>query len=553
MSNRRILSLWFPRMGAERLLRRARGHLEAPLAVVADDHNMQVLSSVSATAAGAGLKPGMALRDASAIAPDLITRPRDEPAEAMFLAGLRRWAGKFSPWVAEAPPDGLVIDLTGCAHLFGGEAALMTQAATDCADLGLSVQAGIADTLGAAWALARFASGSLPGRSGDAIDQEAPATRARAAKRKHWTRGGAAPPPRAQGQLPGRIAPPGQTRAAISGLPVTALRLSDAAIAGLSRLGVRRIDDLAGLPRAATARRFGADVVARLDQALGNLPEPVSPARAPDHFAVRLSLPDPIGLEADILAGIDRLLEPLCDRLRARGRGARRVRLQAMRVDAASAVIEVGLARPTANPDRIRPLLALKLGEIDAGYGIDVLRLSVPVSEPVHPVQHAGHAEAAARGRAVMTAQARGVDIDDLIGRLGARIGLEAITRAHPADSHIPEKTATIMGAAWSEPATDWPEPPTARPLILWPPEPVMAPDDPMPPVEFRWRRMAHKLAEARGPERIAPEWWLDDPNWRSGLRDYWQVVTESGDRLWLYYAHGGTMSGGWFAQGRFA
>ena len=133
----------------------------------------------------------------------------------------------------------------------------MTQAATDCADLGLSVQAGIADTLGAAWALARFASGSLPGRSGDAIDQEAPATRARAAKRKHWTRGGAAPPPRAQGQLPGRIAPPGQTRAAISGLPVTALRLSDAAIAGLSRLGVRRIDDLAGLPRAATARRFG--------------------------------------------------------------------------------------------------------------------------------------------------------------------------------------------------------------------------------------------------------------------------------------------------------
>ena len=94
------------------------------------------------------------------------------------------------------------------------------------------------------------------------------------------------------------------------------------------------------------------------------------------------------------------------------------------------------------------------------------------------------------------------------------------------------------MGAAWSEPATDWPEPPTARALILWPPEPVMAPDDPMPPVEFRWRRMAHKLAEARGPERIAPEWWLDDPNWRSGLRDYWQVVTESGDRLWLYYAH---------------
>ena len=553
MSNRRILSLWFPRLGAERLLRQDRGRLEAPLAVVADDHNMQVLSSVSQAAAKAGLKPGMALRDASAIAPDLITRPRDEPAEAMFLAGLRRWAGKYSPWVAEAPPDGLVIDLTGCAHLFGGEAALMEQAAADCIDLGLSVQAGIADTLGAAWAIARFSTGATPDRTGDAIDQEAYATRARAGKRRHWTRGGSAPAPRAQGAMPGRIAPPGQTRTAIAGLPITALRLEPAAIAGLARLGVRQIGDLAGLPRAATTRRFGADVVMRLDQALGILPEPVAPARPPDHFAVRLSLPDPIGLEADILAGIDRLLEPLCDQLRDRGRGARRIRLQAMRVDAASVGVEVGLARPSANPDRIRPLLALKLGEIDAGFGIDVLRLTAPVTEPVHAVQHAGHAEAAARGSAVMAAQAEGTGVDDLIGRLGARIGLDAITRRHPADSHAPEKNATIMGAAWSDPAPEWPAPPAARPLMLWPPEPVMAPDDPMPPVEFRWRRATHKLAEARGPERIAPEWWLDDPNWRSGLRDYWQVVTQGGDRLWFYYAHGGTMSGGWFAQGRFA
>jgi protein ImuB len=553
MPNRRILSLWFPRLGAERLLRQARGRIDVPLAVVADDHNMQVLSSVSEAAARAGLKPGLPLRDATALCPELITRPRDLHAEALFLSGLRRWAGKFSPWVAEQAPDGLVIDLTGCAHLFGGEEAVMTQAATDCTDLGLSVQAGIADTLGAAWALARFSGGTVSDRSGDAIDQEAYATRARASKRRHWTRGGAAPAPQAQGPLPGRIAAPGQTRGAIAGLPITALRLTDAAIAGLARLGVRQIGDLAGLPRAATTRRFGADVVLRLDQALGVQPEPVSPARAPDRFSVRLSLPDPIGLEADILAGIDRLLEPLCDRLRARGRGARRVRLQAMRVDAASEVIEVGLARPSATPDRIRPLLALKVSEIDAGYGIDVLRLSAPVTEPVHARQHAGHAEAAAQGRAVMTAQAQGTGVDDLIGRLGARIGLDAITRVHPADSHIPEKTATVMGAAWSETAEDWPEPPATRPLLIWPPEPVMAHDDPMPPVEFRWRRQTHKLAEARGPERIAPEWWLDAPNWRAGLRDYWQVVTEGGDRLWLYYAHGGAMSSGWFAQGGFA
>lgn len=550
MSNRRILSLWFPRLGAERVIRLSRGTILGPLAIVAEQSNAQVITSVSDLAAKEGLNPGMALRDATAMCPSLLTRTQDKPAEALFLTSLRRWAGKFSPWVAEETPDGLVIDLTGCAHLFGGEETLLRQAVTDCEDLGLTVQGGIADTVGAAWALARFSRGAAPGRSGDAIDQEAYATRARAAKRRHWTRGGAAPAPKTKAEVYGVIAPPGGTRAAISGLPVTALRLSGAAIAGLSRLGVRQIGDLAGLPRAATARRFGQDVVYRLDQAMGVTPEPVSPARAADHFAVRMSFPDPIGLENDILAAIDRLLEPLCDKLRTRGRGARAVQLQACRVDAASEVIEIGLARPATVPERIRPLLALKIGDIDAGFGIDVLRIAVTVHEPVHERQHAGHAEAAAHGARIRDGSA---GLDDLIGRLGARVGLERITRVHPADSHIPEKTATRLGAAWSEPATDWPAPANARPLLIWPPEPVMADDDPMPPVRFRWRRRDLALAEARGPERISPEWWLDDPNWRSGVRDYWQVVTTSGERLWLYYAHGGDMSSGWFAQGKFA
>ena len=143
--------------------------------------------------------------------------------------------------------------------------------------------------------------------------------------------------------------------------------------------------------------------------------------------------------------------------------------------------------------------------------------------------------------------------VDDLIGKLGARVGLDAITRLHPASSHIPEKTAQTLAAAWSEPAQDWPVPPTPRPLLMWQPEPVMAPDTPAVPGRFRWRGRDWTLAEARGPERIAPEWWLDDPNWRSGVRDYWVVVTGQGHRLWLYYGHGGAMSSGWFCQGSFA
>ncbi|MGB0659343.1 MAG: Y-family DNA polymerase [Mangrovicoccus sp.] len=559
MPHRRILSLWFPRLGAERVLRQERWTLDAPLAVIRDTQNMQTLSSLSAAAEAAGLRAGQSLRDAMAMCPDLITRPQNAPGEAAMLTALRRWAGKFSPWIAEEPPASLIVDLTGCAHLFGGEAALIAQLQQDCTDLGLSLRAGIADTVGAAWALARYAGhGVSPDRSGDAIDQEARATRSRAAKRRHWERGGAAP----QAPLPAaaatpQIAAPGQTRQALNPLPIAALRLGAEDVTALNRLGLRRVEDLAGQPRAALARRFGRHLVQRLDQALGIAPEPVSPSAPPLRFAVRMSLPDPIGLEADLLAGMDRLLPPLCQKLRMAGQGARRLRLQAFRVDHAIETIDIGLARPADEADSIRPLFALKLGAIDAGHGIDRLRIEAYVTEPVHARQFKGHLDAA---RDVQDRLARNTALDDLIGRLGARLGVEAVQRLHPADSHIPEKTSKILTAAWSDPASDpasglaseWPAAPTPRPLQIWRPEPVMAEDRPKPPQNFRWRRRDWHLAQATGPERIAPEWWLDDPAWRSGTRDYWHITTQSGELLWLYYAHGGGLSSGWFCQGSF-
>ncbi|MFV2003093.1 MAG: DNA polymerase Y family protein, partial [Paracoccaceae bacterium] len=376
MSNRRILSLWFPRLAAERLLRLERGLPDTPLAVVADRANMQVLSSLSAEAEAQGLRPGQPLRDALAMFPALVTRLSNPQAEQAFLIVLRRWAGKYSPWVSDQPPGSLSLDITGCAHLFGGESALLAELEGDCAGLGLTVHAGIADTVGAAWALARYAGQPAQmARTGDAVDQEAYATRARATKRRNWERGGPPPglaPPTSRAS---RIAAPGQTRQAIGALPIAALRLGDDAQVNLTRLGLRKIGDLTGVPRASLARRFGKDVTRRLDQALGLEPEPVSPARPTASFAVRLTLPEPIGLESDIMAGIGRLLPALATRLRQKGRGARRIRLQLYRSDQTMQWFEVGLARPSADPDRIRPLLAMKMNDVDAGFGIDMLRL----------------------------------------------------------------------------------------------------------------------------------------------------------------------------------
>ncbi|MFD1509992.1 Y-family DNA polymerase [Lacimonas salitolerans] len=552
MSRKRALSLWFPRLGAERLLRALRvPDWSVPFAVLRDTGQMQVIAALSQAASAAGLRPGQPLRDAMAVCPGLMTRLQNPQAEAAFLATLRRWATQFSPWVAEQPPDALMLDITGCAHLFGGEEALIDRIGADCARHGLSVQCGIADTPGAAWALARFAGGAAGHtRSGDAIDQEARATRSRAIKRRHWERGGATPI-RDHVQAPRhRIAAPGQTRTVLDPLPVTALRLEAETIEKLSRLGLRRIGDLAGQPRAALARRFGIGLVQRLDQALGSAPEPISPARADTALATRLTLPEPIGLQGDILAALDRLIPRLCTLLRDRGLGARAVRLQAFRADGTMGAVTVGLARPTREADRIRPLLAMKLDEIDAGFGIDMLRLEAVQTEPLHDTTHSGHAEAALAAQGRMGQQTA---MEDLIARLGARIGLEAITRRHPGDSHIPEKGAQVLAAAWSAPHDGpWPHPPVPRPALIWRPEPVHAPDRPRLPRQFRWRGRDFAVTHATGPERIAPEWWLDDPDWRSGTRDYWVVTTDSGARLWLFFAHGADLSAGWFCQGNF-
>lgn len=551
MASRRILSLWFPRLGAERLLRQRRALPETAFAVVAEVDNAEVLVSLNALAEGEGLRPGQPLRDARAMCPGLVTAFRNPLAEAQFLTALRRWAGRFSPWVAEEPPEGLMIDLTGASHLYGGEQGVLAAVADDCADLGLTVQAGIADTPGAAWALARHAGrAGAAARSGDAIDQEARATRSRAAKR-HWTKGGNGgvnPVDTAPQRPVARVAAPGHLRQALAPLPLAALRIDAATVAGLARLGLRTIGDIMGMPRAGLSRRFGTGLVRRLDQALGLETEPVSPARPPDHFAVRLTLPDPIGLAEDIMAGIDRLLPALSERLTAKGRGARRVRLHLFRSDHSVQEIGIGLARPSAEVDRLRPLLMLKMAEIDPGFGIDAIRIEAHVTEPVHAQQHRGHFDAAEAAAARQGGQ--DTALEDLIAKLGVRVGLEAITRLAPADSHIPEKAAQVLAAAWSVPTGDWPAPRVPRPVTVFRPEAVAADDDPMPPAAFRWRRRDLRTASATGPERIAPEWWLDDPEWRSGVRDYWRVETEAGDRLWLYYAHGGAVSGGWFCQG---
>lgn len=486
---RRIVSLWFPRLASDRALRARPA--DGPFALTLAQDNADRLHCLNPQAEAAGLYRGMTLADARAFCPGLQSRPADPVGDRRFLQMLRRWATRYCPWVGLEGEDGLVLDITGAAHLFGGEAMMLADMRHRLGRAGIALRIGLADTRGAAWALAHYHEGQ---------------------------------------------AAPGQALAALARLPVAALRLEERTVIPLQRLGLRTVGDLAGAARAPLARRFGPGLLLRLDQALGRQPEEISPLADPPHYGVRLTLPEPVGLTADVMAGTARLLDRLCATLAAQQAGARVLQLTLRRVDRDSRQVELRLARPLRDPARILPLFQRGIAEVDAGFGIDQMRLAAMVVEslPARQLSHVG--------------SRRGDRLADLITRIGTRIGLENIRRFLPADSHIPERAFLVAPAAFSEPGTGWASP-RPRPLLLFSPEPVTGRDS-RPPRQFRWRGETLATARATGPERIAPEWWLEDEGWRSGLRDYWLVETRQGRRLWLFFT---PQRPGWFVQGEFA
>ncbi len=510
-----MLSVWFPRLASDARLRRR--PCDAPFALSLRAGNTDHLHCLNRLAQAAGLSRGMALADARALCPGLVTEPANLASEAAVLLALVHMARRWSPLVARDGADGLISDISGVAHLFGGEDGLVADLQARIARAGFVCAVGVADTRGAAYALARHGGG----RDGGG--------RVGGGQFGGGQFGG--------GQFGGGRAAPGQTLAAIGRLPPAALRLDHDTVTGLERLGLRSIRDLAQVPRAPLARRFGPGLMLRLDQALGAQPEPVSPEAEAPHYGVRLTLPDPIGLQSDVMAGLARLLDRLCEALASNHHGARRLALELRRVDGVTALAEIGLARPMRDAGRMAALFARAVDDIDAGFGIDQLRLTAPVVEAMAPQQ---------------MDQTRVVGADklhDLITRLGNRVGFDNVQRYAPAQSHIPEKSFLVLSAAYSDGDEGEVAAHAGRPLVIFPPEPITA-TGPAPPARFSWRRMAFATARSTGPERIAPEWWLDDPAWRSGLRDYWKLETLQGRRLWLFHT---PQAPGWYVQGEFA
>ena len=459
-----------------------------------------------------GIAPDMGLADARALAPELKVVEADPAGDARALAALADWCGRYTPWTAVDGGDGIVCDVSGCAHLFGGEAALVDAMTARLAGLGYTARVGLADTPSAAWAAARFM-------------------------------GAAA------------IVAPGGARTALAALPVAALRLTADTCDRLERVGLGRIGDLIDLPRAPLAARFGAHLIERLAQALGLVSEPISPRRPVPRWRTRLSFPEPIGRPEDVMAAAQRLVKRLCTRLGNGHRGVRRLELAFYLVDGTCRTCAIGTSRPVREPGHLMKLFAEPLAAIEIGFGVEVMVLSALRTEPLAAAQLAiPGAHSAAEDRAPEAA------LGLLIDRLNGRLGPGNVTRFAARESHLPERAAAAVPAQARARVAVWPEGP-GRPLRLFEhPQPVeaVAPVPDGPPVLFRWRRVVHRVRRAEGPERIAPEWWREDARGTSS-RDYYRIEDSDGGRYWLYrdglyQPHRGQIRPPrWFVHGIFA
>jgi protein ImuB len=496
---RRLLALWLPHLPTDRLARSAADRGAATARVtIAQRHATLELAAVDARTAALGLAPGMALAEARALVPDLVAAPSDALADAKFLSELARWCERYTPLVALDGSDALLLDITGAARLHGGEAALGSDLQRRLARAGFAARIAITGTPAASWALAHFGAGDAP-----------------------------------------IIVAPHGERAALATLPPAALRLASDIVETLERLGLRRVADLHDLPRGGLMARFGATIAARLDQALGRLAEPISPLAPQAPWRETLAFAEPL-LTAEALACATRhLLGVITARLTAAELGARRLELSFLRVDARVERAAIATSAPSRDPDRLAKLLAEKLTSVDPGDGIDAAILAAIVVEPLTPLQLA--LTPAAREAAASFGPPPAIDLAPLVDRLVNRLGDDAVKRLEPLERHVPEMAqravaplATIVKRDHLKRVGAWTEAPT-RPVRLLPaPEPieVVAPVPDDPPLLFRWRGVAHRIARADGPERIAGEWWRND---RRAARDYYRVEDEHGARFWLF------------------
>lgn len=494
----RYVSISFPYLLTEFVVRKQPEFVDKPFVLASRQRGRMVIDAVSLQAAQKGICTGMVLADCKAIFPELEMLETESGRAEKLLQALAEWSIFYTPFAAVDLPDGLILDSSGCTHLWGGEAAYLEHIKAKLAGYGYTVQAAIADTISTAWAVARYGNNA--------------------------------------------IVKPGKQYEALRLLPPAALRMETTILARLKKLGMKQIGSFIDMPPSVLRRRFGQELPKRIAQALGYEIELAVPVKPIAPYQERLTSMEPIPSSTGITIALKQLLETLCIRLESEGLGLRQCIFKAYRVDGNIQQIEIGTGRPSRNTSHLFRLFEYKIATLEPALGFELFILEAPKVEPV------------TREQAAMwnAASQNDMKVAELLDRVETKMGTNSVSRYLPAEHHWPERSVKQASPLWEKQTTDW-RIDLPRPVhLLHRPEIIevtaVLPD--YPPMLFRHKGALYNVAKADGPERIEQEWWLSD-----GLyRDYYVVEDANGARYWLFRV--GPYDGEhpkWFLHGYFA
>jgi protein ImuB len=499
--DQRFVSIWFRYLITDWYSRRQPALRSTPFVLVSPIHNRIVITAANHLAEAEGIRIGMLLADARAIAPSLLVFDDRPELPIQLLTAIGEWCIRFTPYAAIDPPDGLILNVSGCTHLWGGEDIYLTSIHKRLMDLKYHTRLAMADTIGAAWAIAHF--GNEP-----------------------------------------FILKKGEQATALLTLPPASLRLDPEIIERLHKLGLRQVKSFINMSRSALRIRFGQNLIQRLNQALGEENEVIQPVQPIPPYQERLACLEPILTSTGIEIALQRLLEMLCTRLLKEGKGIRRVSFKCYRVDNKIEQIEIGTNRASNHVSHLFKLFQLKLPTIEPALGIELFILEALNVEDVPAFQ-----EKLWRG----TWGLENIQLSELLDRITGKIGEGNIHRYLPTEHYWPERSFHAASSLDEKLNSAW-RSDKRRPIqLLSKPEPVevTAPIPDYPPMLFRYKGKLHTIKKADGPERIEREWWLD-----AGVyRDYYLVEDHCGCRYWLFRSghYSPAKNHQWFIHGFFA
>jgi len=496
----RYVSIWFKHLAIDWFSRQQTGLRKQPFVLRTPVRGRMIVTGVNPIAERSGIVNGMVLADARAVVPGLQVLDDKPDLPIRLLNKLGEWCIRFTPGVAVDVPDGLLFDATGCSHLWGGDQKYLDDITKRLTSRGYNVRVAIADTIGVAWAIARYGKNNL-------------------------------------------VIPEGMHLDSILALPPDCLRIAPEVADRLHRLGLHRVSQFISMPRPTLRKRFGQPFLDRIDQAIGRLAEIIQPIQPTVPYQERLPCMEPIVTATGIEIALEQVLTSLCQRLHNEQKGLRTAVFKCYRVDGKTVQISIETNRPSCNVKHLFKLFSLKIPTIEPDLGIELFVLEAPVVEDHIPQQEkfwggAGGLE--------------DIRLAELVDRLAGRVGADAIHRYLPDEHYWPERSFRKATSLVEKPTTGW-RTDKVRPLqVLSSPEriDVTAPIPDYPPMLFVYKNKIHKIVRADGPERIEQEWWLQ----QGQHRDYYRVEDEEGCRYWIFrlgHYHDETYQ--WFIHGFFA